>query len=100
MVQLIRSDCGANRDCPNINRDDNGHLVVVGFRTALATTVRFPVSLAPERDAPSRRVGEDLLITGKALADPAILTELAPASNEAAIVLLEADMPALETSAC
>lgn len=100
MLRLIRSDCGGNRDCPNINRADNGCLVVVGYRTERAKTVRVPATLAPEWDTPALRDGDNLLITGRALTDPDILAELKPASDEAVIVLLEADLPTLEIAAC
>lgn len=100
MLKLLRSDCGGNRDCPNVNRADDGSFVVVGYRTALYGMVRIPVSLVPEWDTPARRSGKDLLIRGSLVTDPATLAELDMASDEVALIVHPADVPELETATC
>lgn len=99
MLKLIRAACGSGRDCPNINTDESGSLIVVGYPTTTPSEIRVPAHLAPEWDAPHRRSGADLLLSGQPVTDPAVLSVLEMDSHEAAIVVRATELPALDEEA-
>lgn len=71
-----------------------------GYLTTVRNTVRIPAWLAPEWNVPERRQGDDLLIDGQLVTDPQVLAELSLPDGEAAVVVLPADVPALEAVLC
>lgn len=62
--------------------------------------MRIPAWLATEWDTPSRRDGDDLLMTGPLVTDPGTLAYLDLPDGEAAVIVHPADVPALEVASC
>lgn len=100
MPEILRSSCDNGTTCPTIHRADDGAFIVQGYRTASDGTVRIPAWLATEWDTPSRRDGDDLLMTGPLVTDPGTLAYLDLPDGEAAVIVRPADVPALEVSSC
>lgn len=99
MLTLLRAACGAGRDCPNVNRAESGvyagAYVVVGYTTDRPATVMVPAALVPEWDCPARRAGDLIRVTGLPVADAATLAELDMDQGESAVMVHQADVPAL-----
>lgn len=95
MLTLLRAACGAGRDCPNVNRAESGGYVVVGYTTDQPATVMVPADLVPEWDCPARRAGDLIRVTGLPVADAATLAELDMDQGESAVMVHQADVPAL-----
>jgi hypothetical protein len=100
MPEILRSSCDNGTTCPTIYRADDGAFIVQGYRTASAGTVRIPAWLTREWDAPARRDGDDLLVTGPLVTDLDTLAYLDLPDGEAAVIVHPADVPALEVSSC
>jgi hypothetical protein len=118
-LAILRAACDNGRTCPNINRTEQGTLVVQGYPASehevrLAAldsapggmAVWIPLSLVPEVAAASSAAsalrvvnGDSVLIVGAEVTDPEMLAELDLPAGESAIEISVDLLPFLEVSA-
>jgi hypothetical protein len=99
MLTMLRGGddncCDRGKTCPTVFRADDGTLVVQGYITGRPDTVRVPSSLVPEWVDAVPVDADHLLVSGRPVADAAMLHELNLPEGESAVLIEPADVPKL-----